>query len=200
MQQDKDDQAGIEALILSWEEPLKRIADDMELDIRFDEGHQAPMKELGEYAQQQTQEVRRLKQELQDREEQITALNNQLKRVESRLGGESQERIALQRQVDAQAQLRANIAAIEASFTADEARVYRQGEDVVVSLLGINFPRVAAPSMAAARRLMKKVQQALARFPDAHHRRRRSHRRERQRLGQSDPVAGSRGRREAVSR
>ncbi len=54
LQQEKEDQAGIEALILSWEEPLQRIADDMELDVRFDEGHQAPMKELGEYAQQQT--------------------------------------------------------------------------------------------------------------------------------------------------
>ncbi|MFC4309323.1 OmpA family protein [Steroidobacter flavus] len=167
LQQEKEDQSGVEALILSWEEPLQRIADDMELDIRFDEGHQAPMKELGEYAQQQTQEVRRLKQELQDREEQIAALNNQLKRVESRLGGESQERIALQRQVDAQAQLRSNIAAIEASFTAEEARVYRQGEDVVVSLLGINFPSGRSTIDGSSAALMKKVQSALSRFPEA---------------------------------
>ena len=167
MQQEKDDQAGIEGLILSWEEPLQRIASDMELDIRFDEGHQGPMKELGEYAQQQQQEMRRLKQELQDREEQLAGLNNQLKRVESRLGGESQERIALQRQVDAQARLRSNIAAIEASFSQDEARVYRQGEDVVVSLLGINFPSGRSTIDGSSAGLMRKVQQALALFPDA---------------------------------
>lgn len=167
VQQEKDDQAGIEALILSWEEPLQRIASDMELDVRFDEGHQAPMKELGEYAQQQAQEVRRLKQELQDRDEQIAGLNNQMKRVESKLGGESQERIALQRQVDAQAQLRSNIAAIEASFTPDEARVYRQGEDVVVSLMGINFPSGRSTIDTSSTGLMRKVQQALARFPGA---------------------------------
>jgi outer membrane protein OmpA-like peptidoglycan-associated protein len=167
LQQEKDDQAGIEALILSWEEPLQRIASDMELDIRFDEGQQGPMKELGEYAQQQAQEVRRLKQELQDRDEQIAALNNQVKRVESRLGGESQERIALQRQVDAQAQLRANIAAIEASFTPAEARVFRQGDDVVVSLLGISFPSGRSTIEASSAALMRKVQQALTRFPGA---------------------------------
>lgn len=165
--QEKDEQAGIEALILSWEEPLQRIAADMELDIRFDEGHQGPMKELGEYAQQQAQEVRRLKQELGDREEQIAALNGQLQRVESRLGGESQERIALQRQVDTQARLRANITALEASFTADEARVYRQGEDVVVSLMGINFPSGRSTIDASSAALMRKVQQALALFPGA---------------------------------
>jgi outer membrane protein OmpA-like peptidoglycan-associated protein len=167
MQQEKDDQAGIEALILSWEEPLERIAADMELDIRFDEGQQKPMKEIGEYAQQQSQEMRRLKQEIQDRDQQIAALNGQLQRVESKLGGESQERIALQRQVDAQARLRANVAAIEASFTADEARVYRQGEDVVVSLLGINFPSGRSNIDSSSTALMRKVQQALALFPDS---------------------------------
>ena len=139
----------------------------MELDIRFDEGQQGPMKELGEYAQQQSQEMRRLKQELQDREEQIAALNNQVKRVESRLGGESQERIALQRQVDAQARLRSNIAAIEASFTNDEARVFRQGNDVVVSLMGISFPSGRSTIDGSSAALMRKVQQALALFPDA---------------------------------
>lgn len=167
LQQEKSDQGGIEALILSWEEPLERIAADMELDIRFDEGQQGPMKELGEYAQQQAQEMRRLKAELQYRDEQIAALNDQLKRLESRLGGESQERIALQRQVDAQARLRANIAAIEASFTTDEARVYRQGRDVVVSLMGINFPSGRSTIEASSAPLMRKVQKALALFPDA---------------------------------
>lgn len=167
MQQEKDGQAGIEALILSWEEPLQRIASDMELDIRFDEGQQAPMQELGEYAQQQAQEMRRLKQELVDREEQIAALNGQLQRVESRLGGESQERIALQRQVDAQARLRANIATLEASFSPAEARVYRQGEDVVVSLMGINFASGRSTIDGSSAALMRKVQQALALFPGA---------------------------------
>jgi outer membrane protein OmpA-like peptidoglycan-associated protein len=167
LEQENDDQAGLEALILSWEEPLQRIAADMELDIRFDEGQQAPMKELGEYAQQQAQEMRRLKQELNDREEQIAALNGQLQRVESRLGGESQERIALQRQVDAQARLRANITKLEASFTPEEARVYRQGEDVVVSLMGISFPSGRSTIDGSSAALMRKVQQALSLFPGA---------------------------------
>jgi outer membrane protein OmpA-like peptidoglycan-associated protein len=167
LQQEKDDQAGIEALILSWEEPLQRIAADMELDIRFDEGQQAPMKELGEYALQQAQEMRRLKQELADREEQIAALNGQLQRAESRLGGESQERIALQRQVDAQARLRANVAKLEASFTADEARVYRQGGDAVVSLVGINFAPGRSAIEGNSTALMRKVQQALSLFAGA---------------------------------
>lgn len=167
LQQEREDQAGVEALILSWEEPLQRVASDMELELRFDEGHQGPMKELGEYARQRTQEVRRLKQELQDREEQLASLNNELRRVESRLGGESQERIALQRQLDAQARMRANIATLEASFTSQEARVYRQGGTVIVSLMGISFPSGRSTIDTSNSVLMNKVQQALAMFPDA---------------------------------
>ncbi len=165
--EEDDDQAGIEALILSWEEPLKRIAGEMELSAQFDKGMQAPMQEINEHAGQQAQEVRRLKQELADREDRMTALDNQLQRLESRLGGVSEERVALQRRVDAQERLRTSVAALEASFTADEARVVRQGDDIVLSLLGIKFPSGRSTIDAGSAALMKKVQQGLALFPGA---------------------------------
>jgi OmpA-OmpF porin, OOP family len=167
MKEEGDDQAGVEGLILSWEEPLKRIAGEMELAAQFDQGMQAPMKEINEHAGQQAQEVRRLKQELADREDQLTALNTQLQRMESRLGGVSEERVALQRRVDAQERLRSSVAALAATFSADEARVTRQGDDVVLSLLGIKFPSGRSTIDASSSALMRKVQQGLALFPDA---------------------------------
>jgi outer membrane protein OmpA-like peptidoglycan-associated protein len=167
LQEEKDDKAGIEALILSWEEPLQRAAADMELAVRFDNGLQPPLKELGERAQQQSQEVRRLKQELESRDEQITALNSQLQRTESRLGGVSEERIALQRRVDAQERLRSNVAAIESSFTPDEARVFRQGDDVVVSLVGVKFTSGRSTVGNSNAAIMGKLRQALGLFGGA---------------------------------
>jgi OmpA-OmpF porin, OOP family len=165
--EEDDDQAGIEALVLSWEEPLKRMAQEMELAAQFDQGMQAPMQELSEQARQQAQEVRRLKQELADRDDQLAALNGQLQKLESRLGGVSEERVALQRRVDAQERLRMNVAKVEGSFTPDEARVFRQGDDVVVSLLGIKFPSGRSTIDGASGGLMRKVQQALELFPGA---------------------------------
>ena len=198
-QQEEDDQAGIEALILSVEEPLTRVASDMELAAQFDQGLQPPIKELGEHAQQQAQEMRRLKQELDDQEEQIAMLNTQLQGLESRLGGVSEERIALQRRVDAQERMRSERAGtIESSFTPDEARVYRQGEDVVVSLLGIRFPSGRSTIDGSSAPLMQKVQDALALFPA-----RRSPSRvtpmRTAAIREPDPVAGSGRRGEAVS-
>ena len=167
LREENDDQAGVEGLILSWEEPLKRIATEMELSAQFDQGMEAPMKELNEHAGQQAQEVRRLKQELADRDDRVTALDTQLQRLESRLGGVSEERVALQRRVDAQERMRSSVAALEATFTADEARVVRQGDDVVLSLLGIKFPSGRSTIDGSSAALMKKVQQGLALFPDA---------------------------------
>lgn len=167
MKEENDDQAGIEALILSWEEPLKQIAGEMELSAQFDKGMQAPMKEINEHAAQQAQEMSRLKQELGDREDRLAAANAQAQKLESRLGGVSEERVALQRRVDAQERMRASIRALEDSFAADEARVVRQGDDVVLSLLGIKFPSGRSTIDASSAALMKKVQQGLALFPGA---------------------------------
>jgi outer membrane protein OmpA-like peptidoglycan-associated protein len=167
LKEENDDQAGVEGLVLSWEEPLKQIAAEMELSAQFDKGFQAPMQELNEHAGQQAVEVSRLKQEVADRDDQLAALNTQLQRLESRLGGVSEERVALQRRVDAQERMRSSVRALEASFTTDEARVTRQGDDVVLSLLGIKFPSGRSTIDNSSAALMKKVQQGLALFPGA---------------------------------
>lgn len=161
------DEAGLEELILSWEEPLRQIATAVDLQPKFDAGMQPVMQELLTQTQQQRKEVHRLSLELEDRNEQVAALNAEMQRLETKLGGVSQERIALQRRVDAQERLRANVATIENSFTANEARVYRQGDDVVISLLGIGFPSGRSTIDNSSAALMGKVRQALALFPDS---------------------------------
>lgn len=167
LDQEDDGNAGLEALILSWEEPLRRVASEMELAARFDEGFQPAMQEILEHARQQRETNRRLSLELEDRNSQIAALKREIEQLEARLGGVSQERIALQRRVDAQERLRANVAAVSAAFTSDEARVFRQGEDVVISLLGIKFASGKSSVEASNAGLMEKVRQALALFPEA---------------------------------
>lgn len=164
---EKGDQAGIEELVLSWEEPLRSLGTEMEIAPKFDAGMQKAMQDMLAYAQKQRQEIRSLRQDLDDSKEQIAALNAEMQRLESRLGGVSQERIALQRRVDAQERLRANVASVESSFTPAEARVYRQGDDVVISLLGIKFPSGRSTIDASSAALMEKVKRALALFGDS---------------------------------
>jgi OOP family OmpA-OmpF porin len=164
---EKADKAGFEAMILAWEDPLKRMAKDMELDVQFDAGFEPALQELDEHARQQQEEIHRLKTDVDDRDQQITTLNAQLEKMEARLGGVSEERVALQRRVDAQERVRVNVATIESSFGQDEARVLRQGDDVVISLLGIQFAPGKSTIESSSAGLMQKVRAALQLFPGA---------------------------------
>jgi len=167
LKKEDDDQFGMEELFLSWEEPLKRIAGELDVQPRFDEGFLRPMQDMLERVQKQQSELRRLSQDVKDRDDQLAVLNRETQRLEQRLGGVSEERIALQRRVDAQERLRANVASIETSFTPSEARVFRQGDDVVISLLGIAFPSGRSTIGDGNAPLLAKVQRALELFPDA---------------------------------
>jgi OmpA-OmpF porin, OOP family len=165
-ERDKDEHA-LEELLLGWESPLERLAGEMDLQPRFDTGIQQPLDDMLKKAQVQRQELSRLKQEAMDREGQVTALNDEVKRLEDRLGGVSQERIALQRRVDTQARLRGNLTTIESTFLPEEARVSRTGDDIVISLLGINFLVGKSSIDASSEPLMGKVRESLALFPGA---------------------------------
>ena len=161
------DEAGLEELLLSWEGSVGQVARAAGLDPRFDQGIQPVAETLAVEAQKQRQEAQRLTRELEDRNGQVEALTTELEKLEARLGGVSEERIALQRRVDAQERTRTNVAMIEGSFTPAEARVYRQSDDVVISLMGIRFASGRSNIDAANAPLMTKVRDALARFPDS---------------------------------
>src|SRR5262249_45833745 len=132
LKKESDKQAGLEEMILSWEGPLEKIAAELDVPIRFDQGYLRPMEDLLAKVQKQQLEVRHLNEELGDRNAEVAGLKEEVDRLEKRLGGVSDERLALQRRVDQQDQLRANIAAVENSFEAKEARVLREGDDVVI--------------------------------------------------------------------
>ncbi len=161
----KKDQHVLEELLLGLEPPLERLAAAMDLQARFDAGVQQPLDDMLKTVQARRQELARLKQEAEDREGEITALNSEVKRLEDRLGGVSQERVALQRRVDSQARLRANLTTVETTFQPEEARVSRTGDDVTISLLGISFPVGKSNIDASNEPLMGKVRDSLALFP-----------------------------------
>jgi outer membrane protein OmpA-like peptidoglycan-associated protein len=167
LQEKKKDAHAHEELLLNWEEPLKRIASELGTNPRFDEGYLRPMQEFLDRIQQLQRELRTAKQESKDRDSQIATLNSELKRLEERLGGVSEERVALQRRLDTQARFRANIAQVENTFTPNEARVFRQGDDLVISLSGITFPVKKSTIEPSSFGLLAKVYEALKLFPNA---------------------------------
>jgi len=166
LDKDEDDYA-LEELILGWEEPLKRIATELDVPARFDSGYLRPTQDFIERVQKIQKELRAAKQDIADRDAQIALLSGEVKRLEDKVGGIADERVALQRRLDAQAQQRANVAQVEAAFTAEEARVFRQGDSLVISLNGITFPKGKSAIDPTSFGLMSKVHDAIKLFPSA---------------------------------
>ena len=183
-----------------WKSRCERLAADMELGVQFDRGFQPPLKELGERSLQQRQEIRRLEQEIDDRGQQhrgagctdrasashsLAACPRSAWRCSGvwmrrrRCGRTSPGSWSRSRRMK-----RASIARAKMSSCRCSASSSQPGR---------------APSARTAKRSCERYAVAEL-FPGAAIVGRRPHGRERQRLRESDSVAGSRRCGQAVSR
>lgn len=152
---------------LAVEEPLRNLASELDVEIRFDEGYLGALEQLRNKARQQQQELTNLRRTVSDRDEQLAELNAEIKKLEDQLGGASEERLALQKRLSAQDRLRDSISKIEATFTADEGRVYRQANSLVMSLNAISFRSGKSTIEPASFSVLAKVGDAIKLFPNA---------------------------------
>ena len=77
----------------------------------------------------------------------------------------SQERVALVQRLEAEARIREQFATIENLFTRDEARVSREGNNMVLRLVGLTFASGSADITPDHDALMQKLFQASTVFP-----------------------------------
>jgi len=167
LQKDSIKQQGMEQVMLDWEEPIKRLAAELNIDPRFDQGYLQPMQKVNDKLVQQQRELGSLRQSVRDRDDQIAMLNGEIKQLQSRLGGESQERLELQKRLSTQERLRDNVARIEGMFSADQGRVFREGNSLTMSLTAISFRVGKSTIEPDAFPVLAKVGDALKLFPDA---------------------------------
>jgi outer membrane protein OmpA-like peptidoglycan-associated protein len=103
--------------------------------------------------------------DLADSRTRIGELEEEIRTLDERLGGVSQERVALVQRLEAEERIREQFTTVENMFGRDEARVSREGNRVIVRLVGLTFPSGGSDVTAAQRPLLQKVQQAADVFP-----------------------------------
>ena len=167
LQKESIKQQGIEQVMLDWEEPIRKLAAELNIEPRFDQGYLQPMQKLNDKVVQLQREQASLRQTVRDRDEQIAMLNGEIKQLQSRLGGESQERLELQKRLSTQERLRDSVARIEGMFSADEGRVFREGNSLTMSITAISFRVGKSTIEPDAFPVLAKVGEALTLFPDA---------------------------------
>ena len=163
----RDDNRSLEDIILSYEEPLTQISAAADKVAQLDNGVEPVAKDLVGYIEGLREQAAQTNSDLVDSRKRIGELEDEVRDLDSKLGGVSQERVALVQRLEAEARIRDQFASMENLFSRNEARVSREGNRVLIRLVGLTFQSGKADVAPEQRGLLEKVRQATDVFPNS---------------------------------
>jgi OOP family OmpA-OmpF porin len=88
-----------------------------------------------------------------------------VRELDEQLGGVSQERVALVQRLEAEARIREQFATIESLFDRNAARVSREGNNLILRLVGLTFASGRTEIAPEHNELLQNVARAASVFP-----------------------------------
>ena len=153
--------------MLASEIPLRQIAEKTDQTVSFDEGFGKTTGKIIAYVKSYQDSVFGLSQDL-DRYKQKSDLQGaRIAEMEQQLGSQAKEKSLLAQQIANQAKTREQFTNVERLFSREEARVLREGDDVIIRLVGLNFPVAASTIEQKSFGLLTKVRDAINSFPES---------------------------------
>jgi outer membrane protein OmpA-like peptidoglycan-associated protein len=131
----------------------------------MDDGPADLANELVDYIESKRVDLQRLKQNAAEDGVRLADLEEELRALDQRLGGATAERAALVQRLAAQDRVREQFAQVEKMFTSNEARVFRQGNTIILRLVGLTFDSGASQIRPNNFNLLEKVEKAIDVFP-----------------------------------
>ena len=110
-------------------------------------------------------ELQRVNQEAAEDNLRLADLEEELRVLDERLGGATAERAALVKRLAAQNRVREQFSQVEKMFTSNEARVFRQGNTIILRLVGLTFDSGASQIRPDNFTRLEKVEKAIDVFP-----------------------------------
>lgn len=163
----RDRDLSSEDLVLEWERPIHEIAAAGDLVARLDEGYAKSTAEIIKYIEDMRILNHSLEQDLLEREQQMMAMSQEIEELDQRLGGAREERMVLAQQLASQERVREQVKQVEGMFTRAEGLVFRDGNDIYLRLVGLNFEVGRSEISPINFALLRKVEDALRVFPEA---------------------------------
>ena len=161
----RDKDLTAEQLVLQWEASLRQIAGVADVAPDMENGPDKLTAELVAYFENEARELQALQQEKAENEIRLADLEEELRALDERLGGATAERAALIQRLEAQARVKEQFERVEKMFTSDEARVFRQGDTIILRLVGLSFDSGASQLKPENFDLLAKVEKAIDVFP-----------------------------------
>ncbi len=155
----------VEMLILQWEDPLRQIAGAADVVPAMSNGHKNLAADLVAYIENMRNKVQSLEQDVESSNLRLADMAEEIRALDDRLGGATAERAALVQRLQAQARVKEQFERVEKMFGRGEARVFREGNNVILRLVGLTFDSGDAAIKQGSFDLLAKVEKAIDIFP-----------------------------------
>jgi len=161
----RDKDLTAEQLVLAWEEPMRAVAGAADVIPDMQDGPDRLAAELVAFVENLRNEKQALQQENDENAIRVADMEEELRVLDERLGGATAERAALIQRIEAQARIKEQFGQIEKMFHNEEARVFRQGNTIIMRLVGLEFDSGASQLKPSNFDLLAKVEKAIDVFP-----------------------------------
>ena len=161
----RDKDLTVEELVLQWEEPLREIAGAADIVPDLADGHDALQGEMVAFIENMRNQNQSLEQERDDNQIRLADMEEEIRALDERLGGATAERAALVQRLEAQARIKEQFEQVEKMFSREEARVFREGNNVILRLVGLTFDSGESTLRQQSFDLLAKVEKAIDVFP-----------------------------------
>ena len=163
----RDKDISVEQLILAWEEPLRAVANAADILPLMSDGHDQLEESLVKYVEDMQNMNQSLAQENEESLVRLGDMEDEIRSLDERLGGATAERAALVQRLQAQARIKEQFEQVEKMFSRSEARVFREGNNVILRLVGLTFDSGESDLRADSFDLLAKVERAIDVFPNS---------------------------------
>lgn len=161
----RDRDLSVEELVLEWEDPLIQIAGVSDITPQMATGHDELQAELITYIENLRADKQALEQQTEEYSTRLAEMEEEIRTLDERLGGATEERAALVQRLEAQARIKAQFEEVEKLFARDEARVFREGDTIILRLVGLTFDSGQSAIRQESFDLLAKVERAIDLFP-----------------------------------
>jgi outer membrane protein OmpA-like peptidoglycan-associated protein len=154
-----------EQLVLQWEKPLRDISGAADIVPDMEDGPSRLAAELVAYIEKTNNENQAMGQENSENEVRLAEMEEEMAALDERLGGATAERAALVQRLEAQARVKQQFEQVEKMFSATEARVFREGGNIILRLTGLTFDSGQSQIKPSSFDLLGKLEKAIDVFP-----------------------------------
>jgi outer membrane protein OmpA-like peptidoglycan-associated protein len=154
-----------EQVVLQWEEAMRNIAGAADVVPDMEQGPDALSSALVAFIDRLRNDNQALGQEKAENEIRLADMEEELRVLDERLGGATAERAALVQRLEAQARVKEQFEQVEKMFEPSEARVFREGSNIILRLVGLTFDSGASQIRPESFDLLAKVEKAIDVFP-----------------------------------